>query len=73
MGIKNAKVRGTWVAQSVKPLSLGFGSGEDCTVCELEPCIGLCSDSTELAWSSLSLPLPLYGLRALSLALSQNK
>ena len=37
------------VAQSVKCLTLDFGSGHDLTVCEFEPCIGLCVDSLEPA------------------------
>ena len=28
-------------------LSVDFGSGHDLTVCELEPCMGLCADSSE--------------------------
>ena len=59
---KNAP-RGAWVAQSVKHPTLGFGSIRDLTVCEFEPCIGLCADSMESAWDPLSLPL----------SLSQNK
>ena len=38
-----------WVAQLVKYLTLDFGSGHDFMVCETEPCIGLCVDSTEPA------------------------
>ena len=45
---------GTCVAQSVKRLTLDFGSGHDLTVCEFEPCIGLCADSAEPGWDSLS-------------------
>ena len=45
---------GAGVAQSVKRLTLDFGSGHDLTVHEFEPCIGLCSDSEEPAWDSLS-------------------
>ena len=43
--------------QSVKLLTLDFGSGHDLMVCEIEPCIGLCTDSTEPTLG-LSLPLP---------------
>ena len=57
---------GTWVAQSVKLLTLGFGSGHDLPVCKFEPRIGLCTDSVEPAQDSLSLPLSL----SLSLSLS---
>ena len=35
---------GTWVTQSVKHLTLGFGSGHELTVCEIEPC-GILSPS----------------------------
>ena len=42
-------------------------------VCEFEPCIGLCADSAELAWYSLSPSLPLCPSPAHSLSLSQNK
>ena len=38
-----------WVARSVKPLTLDFGSGHDLTVCESEPRIGLCTDSKDPA------------------------
>ena len=31
-----------------------FGSGHDLTVCEFKPHIGLCTDSAEPAWDSLS-------------------
>ena len=50
--------RGTWVAQSVKRPTLDFGSGHDLMVCEFEPRLGLCADSLEPTWDSLSLPLP---------------
>ena len=39
------------MAQSVKYLTLGFGSGHVLTVCGIKPCIGLGTDST---WNSLS-------------------
>ena len=44
------------------PLSIRLlisGSGHDLTVCEIEPLIGLCEDSAEPAWDSLSPPLSL--------------
>ena len=55
--------RDAWVAQSVKCLPLGFGSGHDLTVCEFEPHVGLCADGSEPGSCfgfcvSLSLPLP---------------
>ena len=49
------------MAQLVKRLTLDFGSGRKCTVHEFEPHIGLCADSVELAWDSLSAP-PLLSL-----------
>ena len=54
-----SNIRGAWVAQSVEHLALDFSSGHDLTVCEFEPHIGLCADSAEPAWDSLSLPLSL--------------
>ena len=41
--------RGTWVAQSVKHLTLGFSSGHDLTVCEITPRVGLSAGSMEPA------------------------
>ena len=49
-------MRGAWVAQSVKHLTLDFGSGRDLVVCEFVPRDGLCAHSEEPAWGSLSLP-----------------
>lgn len=37
----------------VKHPSLDFDTGHDTTVHEIEPCIGLCTDSSERAWGSL--------------------
>ena len=53
--------RGAWVAQSVRHLTLGLGSGHDLMVCGLECHIELCADSVEPAWD----------LRALNLSFSQ--
>ena len=50
--------RGTWVAQLVQRPTLGFSSGHDYTVHGIQPHTGLCGDSTEPAWDSLSLSLP---------------
>ena len=43
-----------WVAQSVKHLTLDFGSGHGLMVCAIEPSVGLCADSGETAWDSPS-------------------
>ena len=45
----------SWVAQSVKHLTLDLSLVHDLTVCEIESGIRLCTDSTEPAWI-LSLP-----------------
>ena len=75
--IKNVNLRGAGVAQLVKCLTLDFSSGHDLTVCEMEPHIGLCADSAEPAWDSLSPSLSAPPLLMLvlsrSLSLSQNK
>ena len=42
------------MAQSVKCLTLGFGSGRDLTVREFAPCLGLRTDIAEPAWDSVS-------------------
>ena len=46
---------GAGVVQSVKHQTLGFGSGTNLTVREIELCVGLCTDSVEPAWDSISL------------------
>ena len=43
------------MVQSIKQPTLGFGSGHDLVVGEFKPHIGLCADSVESAWDSLSL------------------
>ena len=63
--------RGTWVAQSVKRPTLGFGSGHDLTVCGFEP---RGADSVEPAWDSLSLcPFPAHTHAHIRRANKQNK
>ena len=48
-------LRGAWVAQPIKHLTLGFGSGSDLMVHEFEPGeFKLCAVSAEPAWDSLS-------------------
>ena len=59
------------MAQSVKHLTLDLGSGHDLTVREMEPHVGLCADSVEPAWISLS-PL-LSAPPRLTHSPSQNK
>ena len=48
---------GAWGAPSVKRPILDLGSGHDLEVHEIEPRVGLCSNSVEPAWDSRSLPL----------------
>ena len=55
----NIYFRGAWVAQSVEWPTLDFGSGHDLTVRGFEPCLGLCTMSTEPASDPLSLSLSL--------------
>ena len=55
---------GSWVAQSVKYLTLDLSSGHDLPVCGIEPHVGLCADSAESAWDSLSPSAPLQLVRA---------
>ena len=74
--VRSTGKRGAWVAQSVRRLTLDFGSGHDLTVREFGPRVGLCTDSAEPAWNSLSLSLCLSAalshvhLLSLSLSLS---
>ena len=56
------------MAQSVKRLTLGFGSGHDLMVCEFKPRGRLCADNVEPAWDSLSPSLSAPPLSALSLS-----
>ena len=46
---ENSRLRGTWVVQSVKRLTLDFGSGHGLTAREIEPRVGLCADRAEPA------------------------
>ena len=64
---------GTWVAQLVKLLTLGFSSGRDLVVLEIEPDVGLCTDSTEPAWDSLPPSLSAPPPVSLSLKISKLK
>ena len=56
--------------QLVKRLTLDLSSGHDLMVCEFEPCVGLCADSMEPAWDSLSPSLSASFSFSLSLPLS---
>ena len=64
---------GARVAQSLKLLTLDFGSGHGFTVHEFEPHRGLYADSMKPAWDSLSPSLSLYPSPANALSFSQNK
>ena len=63
---KSLILRGAWEAQSVKRLTLDFGSGHDLMVCKFEPHIRLYTDSMQSAWDSLSLSLSVSPLLMLS-------
>ena len=58
------------MTQPIKCLAFDFGSCHDLTVHEFELCIGVCVDSLDLAWDSLSLPLSLSASASLVLSLS---
>ena len=64
---------GTWVAHLAKCPTHDFNSGHDLMVRGIKPHIGLCADSSEPAWDSLSPSLSLPHVHSLSLSLSQNK
>ena len=66
-GIRKLKRRGVRVAQSVKHSTLGFGSRHGPMVCGIETCVGLCADSMEPSWGSLSPFLSTPPLLTLSL------
>ena len=52
-----ACVRARWVAQLVKP-ELDLGSGHDLMACGFKPHIGLCANSLEPVWDSVSPSAP---------------
>ena len=74
---KCIEMRGAWVAQSVRHPIFDLGSGHDLTVREFKPCVGLCTDSVEPAWDSLSpflsAPCLLPSCLSFSLSLSLSK
>ena len=57
----------------VKRPTLDFAPSHDLTVCESEPCIGLCADSVEPAWDSLCPSLSAPPLLACMHTLSLSK
>ena len=61
--------QGAWVAQSVEPPTLDFGSDHGLVVRGIKPCIRLCAVSAEPTWDSLSLSL-CSSLLVLSLSFS---
>ena len=63
--------RGTWMAPSVKRLTLNFCSGHDLTVPEVKPWVRFCTDRAEPAWDSVSPSLSVPPPLTLSLSLSK--
>ena len=59
--------------RSVEPQTLDLGSSHDLSVCGMESCIRLCTDSMEPAWESLSLSAAPLLVCVLSLSLKINK
>ena len=76
MLLETFNVRRAWVAQSVKPLTLDFGSGHDLLVHEFELRVRLCADSAEPALDSpspsLSAPPLLACAPSLSLKITKH-
>ena len=68
---KSLLLWGTWVAQLVEHLTLGFVSGYDLTVHRIKPHTGLCTCNVEPAWDSFSSYLSALPLFTLSFC--QNK
>ena len=65
--MKTGAERGTWVAQSVKCPTLGFGSGHDPMGGEIEPHVGLCAQQGACWRVSQPAPPPLTCAGSLSL------
>ena len=57
----------------MKRPTLDFSSGYDFIVREFKPCIGLCTDSAEPAWDSLSPSLSALPPLVISRSLKINK
>ena len=73
---KNKSRRGAGMAQLGKRPTLDFISGHNLMVGGFEPCVGLCTDSVEPVWDSLSLSLsalPCSCVLSPSLSLSLSK
>ena len=66
--IETNRKGGAWVPQLVEPPTPDFSSDHDLTAGEIEPHDGLCPDSTEPAWDSLSLSLHLHCSHSLPLS-----
>ena len=62
---------GAWAAQSVEPLTLGFGSGHNLMVCSIEPRVRFCAVGLGFFVSLSLCPSPTR-MHALSLSLSQK-
>ena len=67
------KKKSSFWGQLVKCLTLDLGSSHSLMVGEIEPQVGLCADSMEPAWDSLSPSLPDPLLNTLSFSLKINK
>ena len=70
--VKKCIMGGAWVAPLGKHLTLDFGSGHDLSVLGIEPSVGLCADSAEPAWDSLSPLCPSPLTHTLSLKLTNK-
>ena len=70
---KNSIQGHAWMALLVKRPTLDFRLGHDLTLHEIDPHIGLCADSVEPAWDSLSPSLSLCPFPTHVHTLSQNK
>ena len=60
-----------WLSQ-FKCTTLDSNSDHNLTICEFEPCVGLCAESVEPAWDSLSLSAPPQLVCLLSLKINKK-